>query len=231
MARRRSAHGWYHPVSIVRALACRPKVLFAIGVGIVAALVLPGSLTGAVRTTIAWDLAALSYLVAVFGIMIGEPPDDIRKRAAAHDESALIIPIIVVAAIAASFLAVAGVLSAAKDASAETKPLFLLLAGSTIVLSWFVMQTVFTIHYAHEFYAPPLGDQKPEAALDFPGDEKPDYWDFLYFSATIGATSQTSDTGVCTPQMRRLVTTHAIISFFFNTIVLALTINIAASLI
>jgi uncharacterized membrane protein len=93
------------------------------------------------------------------------------------------------------------------------------------------MQTVFTIHYAHEFYAPRAGSEKPEGCLGFAGEEEPDYWDFLYFSSTIGATSQTSDTEVSTSKMRRLVTTHSIISFFFNTIVLALMINIAASMI
>ncbi|MDO9382408.1 MAG: DUF1345 domain-containing protein [Hyphomicrobiaceae bacterium] len=179
----------------------------------------------------AWDAGAFVYLAGAVWIMTGEGPADIRKRAADHDESALIIPMIVAAAIAACFLAVAGVLSEAKAAAADTKPLYLLLAGSTIALSWFVMQTVFTIHYAHEFYAPRGGSDKPESCLGFAGEEKPDYWDFLYFSSTIGATSQTSDTEVSTSKMRRLVTAHSIISFFFNTIVLALMINIAASMI
>jgi uncharacterized membrane protein len=232
MATRRNAAGWYHPASITRAFISRPKILVAIAIGVVGYFILPQSLPASARTTLAWDAGALTYLVAAFWIMTGEGAAEIRKRAAEHDENALVIPIIVVAAIAASFLAVAGVLTVAKNADgSDLKPLYLLLAGSTIVLSWFVMQTVFTIHYAHEFYAPRHGGDKSEACFGFAGDEKPDYWDFLYFSSTIGATSQTSDTEVSSSKMRRLVTAHSIISFFFNTIVLALMINIAASLI
>jgi uncharacterized membrane protein len=222
---------WYHPVSIARAFIARPKLLVAIGIGLILYVVLPQALPGSARTTLAWDAGAIAYLAAAFWIMTGEGPAEIRKRAAGHDESAVVIPVIVAAAIGACFLAVAGVLSEAKTAVPDSKPLYLLLAGGTIVLSWFVMQTVFTIHYAHEFYAPRAGREKPEGCLGFAGEEEPDYWDFLYFSSTIGATSQTSDTEVSTSRMRRLVTTHSIISFFFNTIVLALMINIAAGMI
>ncbi len=231
MAARHSTSSWYHPVSVARVFIARPKILVAIAIGILTALVLPAAIPGPARTTLAWDAGALAYLVAAFWIMTGGRAAQIRQRAADHDENAVVIPVIVAAAIAASFLAVAGVLSEAKDAAAESKTLYLMLAGGTIVLSWFVMQTVFTIHYAHEFYAPRQSDEKAETCLEFAGEEKPDYWDFFYFSSTVGATSQTSDTEVSSSKMRRLVTVHSIISFFFNTIVLALTINLAASLI
>lgn len=230
MATRPNTAGWYHPMSIARVFIARPKILVAIAIGLVAYLILPQSLPAAARTTLAWNAGALSYLLTVFWIMMGQDTAAIRLRAAEHDENAVVIPIIVTAAIAACLLAVAGVLSEAKTAG-DSKSYYLLLAGGTIVLSWFVMQVVFTIHYAHEFYAPRDSGEPAETCIGFAGDEKPDYWDFLYFSVTIGATSQTSDTEVCSSKMRRLVTMHGIISFFFNTIVLALMINIAASLI
>lgn len=231
MAATRARRHWYNPISIARSFAARPKILVAIAVGLVTYFLLPHALPGDARATIAWDVGALVYLAAAVWLMATNDTQDIRKRAAQQDESAFVIPAVVIAAIAASFLAVAGLLSEAKNAVGTGKTLYLLLAGSTILISWTVLQIIFAVHYAHEFYAPRPGEQSAETCLQFAGDEKPDYWDFFYFSATVGATSQTSDTEVASSKMRRLVTTHAIISFFFNTIVLALTINIAASLI
>ena len=93
------------------------------------------------------------------------------------------------------------------------------------------MQMTFTLHYAHEFYRPSVRGRDEIGGLVFPGESKPDYWDFLYFATSIGATSQTSDVGIRSRAIRRLVTVHAIVSFFFNSAVLALTINLAASII
>ena len=98
-------------------------------------------------------------------------------------------------------------------------------------LSWLVTQVVFTFHYAHEFYRPDDTAQMLAGGLEFPKDDSPDYWDFFYFATSIGAASQTSDVAIRTKALRRLVTLHAVISFFFNTAVLALAINIGASLI
>ncbi len=94
-------------------------------------------------------------------------------------------------------------------------------------MSWFFLHTIFAIHYAHEFHASDAGT--PD--LIFPGGEEPDYWDFLYFAFTIGATAQTSDVGVAARRIRRTVLAHAVFSFFFNTGILALAVNVGASLI
>jgi uncharacterized membrane protein len=87
------------------------------------------------------------------------------------------------------------------------------------------------LHHAHEYYAPPERQAEAAGGLDFPGGTDPDYWDFLYFSTGIGAASQTSDVSIHSKLMRRLVTLHSIVSFFFNTMVLALSINLASGLI
>jgi uncharacterized membrane protein len=87
----------------------------------------------------------------------------------------------------------------------------------------------FALHYAHDYYSPDHGSDA-RSGLVFPACEEPDYWDFLYFSTSIGATSQTSDISIKSRALRRLVTLHAVVAFFFNTAVLALTVNIAASL-
>ena len=151
----------------------------------------------------------------------------IRARAARQDDGRQAILIILLSAIAASLAAIAGLLNEAKASAHDLRLLHLVLAASTILMSWAVTQVVFTLHYAHEYYRPSDG-QGSVNGLSFPGDSNPDYWDFFYFATSIGAASQTSDVSVRTKTFRRLVTVHAIISFVFNTAILALAINLAA---
>ena len=95
-----------------------------------------------------------------------------------------------------------------------------------MVLAWLFMNTIFALHYAHEYY---IENRYKDGGLAFPGKEQPDYWDFVYFSVVIGMTSQVSDVAVTAKAIRRTVTWHGVVSFFFNVALLALTINIAAS--
>ena len=100
-----------------------------------------------------------------------------------------------------------------------------LLAIATVVLSWAFIHTIFALHYAYDFY----GEGKRANGLKFPGDDKPDYWDFMYFSFVVGMTFQVSDVAVTNKWIRRLVVLHGIVSFFYTTAVVALTVNMAAS--
>ena len=93
------------------------------------------------------------------------------------------------------------------------------------MLSWFFIHTIFALHYAHEFY----GSGGKTSGLDFPGNEEPDYWDFVYFSFVIGMTAQVSDVTVAARPIRHVVIGHWIVAFFFNASLLALMVNIAAS--
>jgi uncharacterized membrane protein len=155
----------------------------------------------------------------------------IRTRAARQDESALVILILVLLAMFSSFAAILGLIGQAKGASDEAKLVYVGLAAATILVSWLVTQVTFTLHYAHDYYAPhDEADTGAAHALTFPGDRNPDYWDFFYFATSFGAASQTSDVIINSKELRRLATLHAIVSFFFNTMVLALTINLSASL-
>jgi uncharacterized membrane protein len=102
------------------------------------------------------------------------------------------------------------------------------LAGITILLSWLLAHTVFALHYAHEYFRD-LAENRPPG-LNFPSEhDDPDYWDFLYFSFVVGMTAQVSDVQVLTQPWRRLVLAHGILSFLFNTVVLALSINLFAA--
>ncbi len=90
--------------------------------------------------------------------------------------------------------------------------------------------TTFAFRYAHEYYEAPAGAEKVDGGLQFPGEEQPDYLDFLYFSMVLGMTFQVSDVQITSRKFRRLATVHGLLSFLFNTIILALTVNIAAGL-
>jgi uncharacterized membrane protein len=222
---------WYSPRSIGRSIAIRPRLYLSALAGFAALVLLPRGWSGNIREAIAWDLSAAIYLVLAFRVMLTCTGDFIRLRAARQDDSRVVVLIIILLAISASFIAIAGLLAEAKAASQQLKILRLGLAAATIILAWTVMQVAFTLHYAHEFYRPSGGEQSIAEGLEFRGDNNPDYWDFFYFATSIGAASQTSDVSIRTKPLRRLVTLHAVISFFFNTAVLALTINLAASMI
>lgn len=109
---------------------------------------------------------------------------------------------------------------------------YVLVSLSTIVISWAFIQIVFTEHYAHEYYMKGTGEgrtaNREGGGIRFLGAERPNYVDFLYFTVTIGVASQTADIGIPSRQMRLLVLIHSVISYFFNTTILALSINIAA---
>jgi len=124
------------------------------------------------------------------------------------------------------------VLKTGTTTSGNLLALHLTLTVLTIVGSWLLVHTIFALHYAHAYYQPAASSKDGDAGgLDFPSDWEPDYWDFMYFSFVIGMTSQVSDVEVNSRVMRRLALLHGILSFFFNTAILAMSINIIAGLI
>jgi uncharacterized membrane protein len=149
----------------------------------------------------------------------------IRRRAAMQDESQVMILVLTVAAAIASLAAIFSELSTVPGVNRQ--PAQLILATTTIVLSWAFIHVMFALHYAHEYY----GDGRDHiiGGLQFPDDKEPDYWDFMYFSFVIGMCAQVSDVTVSSKSIRRTVLAHGIISFLFNAALLALTVNIAAS--
>ncbi len=225
-----TARSWYNPVALIHSVMIRPRFYGAAVAGGVAMALLPPGWPHTVRAALAWDIGGLIYLFFALRLMLNCGADRIKARAARRDEGRGVILFMILAAIVASFAAIAGLLGEAKaPGTDQTEKLILAgLAAATILMSWSVTQIVFAIHYAHDYYRP--DDGGTVGGLRFPECEDPDYWDFLYFSTSIGATSQTSDTEIRSRALRRLVTLHATVAFFFNTAVLALTVNIAASL-
>lgn len=228
MLRRRK---WYEPRAIAGSFLLRPRLWISALAGL-AVYALAGHLgNSSLREGIAWSIGGLVYIVTIAYTVFRATPETIARRAEREDESAMVIMAIVLIAIASSFASIFGLLAEAKTAPAGLKTLSLLLAGAVIIVAWSVMQLAFMLHYAHEHYRARRREPAHPPPLNFPATDKPDYWDFLYFATTIGAASQTSDVDVQSRAMRRVVTIHSVLSFFFNTTILALTINLAAGLV
>jgi uncharacterized membrane protein len=170
------------------------------------------------RLLMAWDVGVACYLIATAVMMGRSTTAEIRKHSAAHDEGAAAILVLTVAAAVASLGAVFAGLAGGGNLNTA-------LAVATVVLSWTFIHTIFALHYAYEFY----GDDDSANGLDFPGDDKPDYWDFIYFAFVLGSTFQVSDVAVTNKWIRRVVVTHGVLAFFFNAAVVALTVNLAAN--
>jgi len=178
----------------------------------------------------AWDIGIVIYLFLSCLMIFRSTPTHIAHRAQELDISLGEIIILSLLAGGFSLLAAARVLVFAKSVGGGLGPIYFATGAATVVLSWFLVHMVFSIHYAHEFYS---ADAKGKTAggLSFPGEKSPDYWDFIYFASVIGMTCQVSDVTIEGRPMRHLVTAHGIISFFLNTVIVALSVGIAASLI
>jgi len=223
-------HAWYHPTALARGIAMRPRLYTAVAVAALAIFVMPSWMSLNARAVIGWDAGALVYLVASFYLMSRCSMETIRKQAVREDETRFVFALLILLAVASSFSAVVGLIGEAKATKDQIRALYFSLAGLSIFCSWLVMQIVFTLHYAHEYYRPAHASGSAVRGLAFPEDDHPDYWDFFYFTTSIGATSQTSDVMVTSKALRRIVTFQAIVTFVFNTVVIALAINLAAGL-
>ncbi len=204
----------------VRIVVARPRFFISILIGLALLAILPASLRIATRLLLAWDLAIALYLTLAFTTVMTTGISSIRRNAALQDDGRFAI--LVLTAVAAFATLGAIVAELGPD---HRGPHALFLAMMTIVLSWAAIHTTFALHYAHEYYR-----GSSPGGLAFPGNEaEPDYWDFVYFSFVIGMTAQVSDVGITDKIIRRTATVHGVISFVFNTALLALMVNIAAS--
>ena len=181
------------------------------------------------RLLTAWDISVACYLVLIYRTMAHAPVSRIRWRAKVQDEGALALLVLTAASAIASLAAVIAELGAAPSAQSASSWTEVALAMATIMLSWAFMHTIFSLHYAHEFYGE--GRDTKIGGLEFPGTEEPDYWDFLYFSLVIAMTSQVSDVQISSRSIRRLATIHGVIAFVFNLTILALTVNMVSNLV
>ena len=175
-----------------------------------------------------WDAVCVGFVVSMLWTMAESSPDDMRARAERDDEGRLTILTLVLVAAVAAILATALELSLAKSAHGSERGLRVALAFATVAASWFMVHLIFALHYAHGYYDRDEASATDARGLRFPGEEEPDYWDFLHFAVIIGVAAQTADIAISAKRLRRLNTVHALFSFAFNTVVVALTINLLA---
>jgi len=183
-------------------------------------------------TLITWIAIALSIIILDWITILWAHPKEIRKIASLEDNSRYLVFLFVMAASLVSLVAMYLLLKSTKNASEETVSAYIFLAMGAVVVSWWLVHTVYTMRYAHLYYDTEKGKRTPIGGLEFPGDIKePDYLDFVYFSFVIGMTFQVSDVEISSRRLRRLVWAHGLISFAFNTAIVALSINVISGLV
>jgi len=189
-------------------------------------------LSSIILITLLWDVFAVCSLILSWITLTNTEVNEIRNTARTQDAGRKTIFVLIVGAACISLLAVGFLLGEAKGTSIGNLSSHILLAASSVICSWLLIHTLYSLRYAHVFYGDRnvTGEKEYHGGLDFPGEKKPDYMDFAYFSFVVGMTCQVSDVQVTSKRMRRLVLLHGIISFAFNTAILALIINIIASL-
>lgn len=185
-----------------------------------------GAIVYALAASLGWvfpyaaagDAFFLAYL-AMSARLLGATHQDLRRKAAIEDEGILIVVLVTLAIVAVS---IAGIFNALHQKD-HTDAFSLILALMGAPLGWLMLHTMSAFHYADLYYFEDVAEN--ERALDFPGTDAPVLWDFLYFSLVIGMTAQVSDVQVKTVKMRRAVLGHSLISFLFNTVLIALAVN------
>ena len=208
----------------------RRAIVFALaGIGvIIAALVAPAWIRGTVRIVAEYDAAAIGLLAGYFLFVFRDDEAETQTRAAMNDPGRNIVLTIIILSIAAGFAAAIAILGKGPDVkTAGERSVAVAVAIAAAALGWLVTHATFALRYAHLFYSE---DGTPRDALTFPKTSQPDDYDFLYFAFIIGMTFQVSDVQVNDAAMRRLVLGHGLISFAYNTAILALGVNLISNL-
>lgn len=220
----------YRPV-FVRLILSRPRLFSSILVGVLIVLFLPRSLAlhEITRAIVGWNVGAWLYLMLAARMMFWTTRERMRARSIEQDDGKFVILGMVIVAAIVSLGAIFAELAVVKDMHGMLRYAHIALAVLTILSSWAFTQVMFALHYAHDFYV--AQECGSAGGLEFPNATAPDYSDFLYFSCVIGTSGQTADVSFTSRSMRRTGLVHCVLAFFFNTTLVALTINIASGLI
>jgi uncharacterized membrane protein len=214
-------------MSLLRVVTARPRLFASALIGICTGLALPAAMHGLTRGLLAWDAGCLAFLILSAHMFSVPRPGGIAADAERQEEGEWTIFWITIGAVTASFAAIIGEFAAAKGSAAGLR---IALVAATLLLSWLLTHTLFALRYAHEYYELTGEAGAIVRGLEFPGDVAPDYWDFFYFSLVLGMTFQVSDVQITSRKLRRLAAAHGLLGFLFNTVILALSVNIGAGL-
>jgi len=214
----------------------RPRLTLGVVLGIVvyASMFVATDADARMRFIGAWDAGATFTLIAMFFGLRDTPVAAMKQLAERQDAGKWAVLTLAALAAVASLVVIAAEMPLVKEARGAEQVVRVVLVVYTIVLSWAFMQTIFAVHYAHDYYMevelPVTAQGRLSERLIFPGDRPPTYGEFLYFSFTIGMTFQVSDTDITSRAMRRQVLRHALVSFLFGSVILATTVNVIAGL-
>jgi uncharacterized membrane protein len=208
----------------------RPRLIAGAAVGVAAYVLVtmlfaPWEIRQATRLLIGWNVGAWLFLLLI-ARMVTDPAGDARRQAHLEDENQFVLLILGIVASAAAMAAIVWEMGPIKTLTGALKIEHVLLVLASVMSAWTFLQVMFALHYAGVYFGRNHG--KMRGGLQFPGTEAPNWIEFVYEAFVIGCTFATSDVNVTTPRMRRIVVIQGVVSFFFNTIVLALAINIAA---
>lgn len=207
------------------------RLLFIGGVSGLLVLLGQMALRGQVNPIVAWDVGVVVYLILAYRLFFtGIEPQIMARNAAAQQEGEWTLFALEVGATAASFAVIVSEFTALKGLHGAAKGMHLALVVVTLFVSWLMTQTTFAFRYAHEYYETSPDGAGYRRGLDFPREEHPDYLDFAYFAVVVGMTFQVSDVQITDRHLRRLAMLHGLLAFLFNTIILALTVNLIAGL-
>ena len=209
------------------------RLFFAGAVAAIVVILTQGHLRLSVQMVVSWDAFSVCVLALTWARIVTAHPSEAWKTAKLQDSSRTTIFLIDVIAAIASVFAVGYLLGTAHGRHGRLLWETMALAFGTLIGSWSLVHTLFALRYAHLYYGEGDGNAKtrvPRGGLEFPGEKTPDYLDFAYFSFVIGMTCQVSDVQVAGRALRRLAFVHGCLAFGFNTVILAISINIASSL-
>lgn len=211
----------------VSRLDAHKRLLISLGMAGLTAGVLSRSVDPATLIMAVWLVYTVVSLSLIWTTILTAHPRNLSALFKAQDMSRMLSFLFV---ILAAFASLGAIVVLFKLGSGINKSLYVVLSGLVVVSSWLLVHTVFTLRYAHLYYEKQHGHGKTDEqdlarGLDFPGDNAPDYLDFAYFSFIIGMTSQVSDVAVKSKTMRRLALVHGVLAFFFNTSIIAISIN------
>lgn len=217
----------FHPLDVRQA---RARLLAATAIGVATSAILaaiPGGPGWAPRLVAGWDAGAAVFLALAWSIIIRSNAVRTRRRAAAQDPGRNAVWAIVLVASTVSLFAAVALLRRAKEVAGGQTALLLGLCLGAVITAWALTHTAYTLRYAHLYYR---DDGDGEGGLDFPGGRSPEYFDFAYFAFTVGMAFQVSDVTITSTTIRRAVLGHALLSFAYNTAILALALNLTFGL-
>ncbi len=222
------------PIGVIatawRIVTSRRRLFIGAACGMLAALVLPAGATATARSIVAWDIGVGVFLLLAFILFFTEDHRGMAANAQAQEEGEWTIFALTVGVVVVSFITILEEFSGTAALHGSSKSLHVALVAVTLILSWLMTQVTFAFRYAHEFYTRSGDGPDVDGGLNFPEEKHPDYMDFLYFALVIGMTFQVSDVAITSRKLRRLAALHGFLGFVFNTVILALTVNIAAGL-